>query len=133
MLMLNKSISAYSDIELTTEVMSASPHRLVQMLYEKFLHHMEIAKNSMGKNKEVANTSIKKASDIVAYLRECLKADNDETRKVAEQLDSSYVIVEKCLLNATIKKDKEYLDIAAMVIANIKSGWDQIGSQVNQP
>lgn len=122
------SPSIYSDIELSTEVMSASKHRLIQLLFEKFLVHIQTAKKFMQENDILnRNNAISKANDIITYLRSCLNFDDAETKKMSEQLDSTYVIVQKCLLNAMLKNDIEYLELASTMVNNVKSGWDEIG------
>lgn len=120
----------YSDIELTTEVMSASKHRLIQLLYEKCLQQMSFAKNAIiDKDVKRKHQTIAKASDIVNYLRVCLNFKDERARDLATLLDSNYVFVEKCLLKATLKNDVESLDQAHMIISTIKSGWDGIADK----
>jgi flagellin-specific chaperone FliS len=38
-----KKISLYQEVELHTKVAGASPHRLVQLLYESALVHLQLA------------------------------------------------------------------------------------------
>ena len=125
---MTNSPSIYTDIELSTEIMSASDHRLIQLLFEKFLQHMQIAKMGIQNNERNSrNNAITKAYDIIVYLRSCLKFEDEEMKNFSEQLDSSYIMIQKCLLNATLKNDDEYLELASMMMTNIKSGWDEIG------
>lgn len=119
-------LSAYTDIEASTEVMSASGHRLIQLLFEKFLQQVNLAKTHVNNNARTErNACITRANDIITYLRSCLNF-TDSTQEFCNQLDSTYVVVQKCLLNATLKNDVEYLELASMMITNVKSGWDQI-------
>lgn len=120
--------SIYSDIGISTEVMSASSHRLIQLLFEKCMQQMQLAKEYIKNNERVnRNDSIAKANDIIIYLRSCLNIENESTKQFSAQLDSTYLIIQKCLLNAMLKNDIEYLELATMMLTNIKSGWDQIG------
>lgn len=127
---MTNSSALYTDIELSTEVMSASGHRLIQMLLEKCLQQINVAKSAI-ENKNIAkrNQAISRANDIVTYLAMCLNFQDEQTREIASLLATNYSIVEKCLLNAMLKNDIGYLDIGHTVIANIKEGWDQIGNQ----
>lgn len=123
----------YSDVELATEVMNASKHRLVQMLYERCLQQMTFAKNAIiDKDVKRKHKTIQKASDIIHYLRSTLNLKDETTKELAGLLDLNYTFIEKCLLKATLKNDFEPLDQAHMVLATIKSGWDGIADQVNE-
>lgn len=120
----------YSDIELTTEVMDASKHRLIQLLYEKCLQQISFAKNAIvDKDIKRRHQTIAKAGDIVHYLRTCLNFKDDQTKELSSLLDINYVFVEKCLLKATLKNDIEPLDQAHLVLSTIKSGWDGIADK----
>lgn len=128
---MTNSPTLYTDIELSTEIMSASGHRLVQMLLEKTLQQIQTAKNGIEKREtEVRNQSISKANEIVTYLAMCLNFKDESAKELSNLLLTNYSIVEKCLLNAMLKNDVGYLDIATTVISNIKSGWDQIENEV---
>lgn len=127
---MNKS-AAYAEIGLSTEVESASSHRLIQMLYEKCLRELQLAKNSIeANNLEHRNQAILKASAVVIYLRACLNFQDDSANKLSSLLDENYHLVEKCLLNASLKNDAKFLDMATTVISNIKAGWDEIKDKV---
>ena len=122
------SLSVYADIDLSTDVMSASPHRLIQLLFGKFVQHTQLAKQAISSNNRAnRNHHITKANDIIVYLRACLKYDDENIKKFSSQLDSSYALIQKCLINATLKDDGEYLELASQMMTTIKSGWDQIG------
>ena len=117
----------YSDIELETEVMTASNHRLIQMLIDKSLQHMKIAIVAMAeKDVPRKNKAISKAANIINYLRTCLNFNDERTVELATLLDSIYVFIEKSLLNATLRNDAHYVEQAEKVITILKSGWDGI-------
>lgn len=121
------STQLYSDIELETEVMTASNHRLIQMLIDKSLQHMKMAIAAMAeKDVPKKNKSISKAANIINYLRTCLNFNDERTVELATLLDSIYVFIEKSLLNATLRNDAHYVEQAEKVITILKSGWDGI-------
>ena len=96
---MNNSVEAYSDIAVTTEVMSATPHRQIQMLYEKCLQHLAAAKTHVLNADTVKKSqSISKANDIVHYLRTCLNFKYEEARDLSNLLDSIYIFIEKLSL-----------------------------------
>ena len=117
----------YSDIELDTEVMGASPHRLVQMLIDKCLQRIQLAKTAI-ENKDIKQRhyAISKASETVDYLRLCLNFEDEKARELSQQLDNVYVILQTCLLHATLENNIAYLNTGIIVISNIKEAWDKI-------
>ena len=122
---MNNSHKMYSEIELDTDVMMASNHRLVQVLFEKCLQQIEIAKFSILHNKfSNKHAAIAKAMEIINYLRASLNRDDKKTRDLASLLDSIYVFLSESLLNAKMSNDIESLTQAYQVLNNVKSGWD---------
>jgi flagellar protein FliS len=125
---MKKLDEAYSEIGIATDVMSASGHRLIQLMLDKCLQHIEIAKSHiLSKDYIRKGQSISKALDIVEYLRVCLNHSDEKAKKLAEMLDALYAYLQKNLVNANIKNDIQLLDDSKKVLANIKEGWDGIG------
>ncbi len=124
---MSNNYKLYSEIELSSEVMSASAHRLVQLLFNSCLQRIELAKNFMvEKNPKKKCESIEKAMDIVEYLRGCLNHQDQKSQELATLLDAIYAYAQKNLLEAHINDDAVYLEEAKKVIADVKSGWDGI-------
>lgn len=120
----------YQDVSVKSEALTASPHRLIQMLMEGCLQRIGLAKVHI-QNANVAEKikNITKAIDIVIALR-CNLADK-ENNPVSQQLDALYDFIERHLVIANLKNSTEMLDEAFNVLATVKSGWDAIGDQVN--
>lgn len=118
---------AYQEIGVTTDVMSATDYQLIQLLLDKSLQHVQIAKASVVNNNVPKKCySIAKAMDIICYLRICLNKQDQSAQELAEMLDSLYSFSEKKLLEGNLKNDIGSLDQVINVITNIKSGWDGI-------
>ena len=122
---MKSSYQEYSHIEVTTEVASASSHRQIQLLLEKLLHHLEMAKvcitaNQMKKKHEV----ISKALDIILYLRSCLNFKEEAALALSNQLDGIYQFSEKNLLLANLKNNTQFIDEIIKPLNDIKIGWD---------
>jgi flagellar secretion chaperone FliS len=123
---MTTSYQMYSSIEMDTEVMSASGHRLIQLLLDKSVHEIQSAKMAIQKHDlPKKHAAIARAQDIINYLRACLDF-KDATNDLAGLLDSIYAFLEKSLLLATLKDDIEFLNQAELVLSNIKEGWDGI-------
>lgn len=122
--MINSS-EVYQDIGLSTDVMSASSHRLIQLLMDKCLYHIRNAKIFITQeNISKKHFAISKAKDIVSYLRACLNVENADTQELTKLLDVVYAFIEKSLLNATLHNEVTYLEQSDQVLSTVKSGWD---------
>ena len=124
---MNNAYQTYNEIEVSSEVLTASNHRMVQMLMEKCLQQIQLAKIAVA-NSDLQNKrkTIAKAGEIVSYLRDCLNFKEPEAQKLAELLDSLYDFMAKNFLQATLRNDISFLDQAHAVLSNIKEGWDGI-------
>jgi flagellar protein FliS len=125
---MNTSYEEYSNIELSTEIMSASSHRQIQLLIEKCLQHIHSAKiyikeNQLTKKHEV----IAKALDILVYMRSILNVEEKNAIALSTLLGTIYASSEKNLMIANLKNDPSYLDHVEVVLSEIKAGWDAIG------
>ena len=86
------------------KVLNASPAELTLMLYDGAIKFCNIA--IMGieqKNVQKTHTNIVKVEKIIQYLRETL----DMKYPVAQNFENIYVYVERRLVEANTKKDKE--------------------------
>lgn len=121
-------LKQYQNIDLESQVLSASPHKLIQMLLDGCLQRISIAKiHIQNGNIPEKIKMITKAIDIVVALR-CNLADIDNN-EVSKQLFSLYEFVENHLIFANLKNSIEKLDEAYHIINTIKSGWDAIAEQ----
>lgn len=124
--MTASSVKMYNEIELQ-EVLSASSHRLIQLLYDRCLQHMRMSQQFIiEKRLDKKRQSIAKASDIIIYLRNCLNREANEAKELSGQLDAIYNSIEKRLLFTTLKNDPIYLDDAIEALQKIKDAWDAI-------
>tara|TARA_R110000868_G_scaffold93170_3_gene257989 strand:- start:470 stop:838 length:369 start_codon:yes stop_codon:yes gene_type:complete len=117
----------YQSIALETEVLDASPHRLVQMMYEKCINNIGVIKHHMNENNiEKKCHSINQVLDIIGYLKQILNKDNEESRELSHHLMIVYEYVEKQLFMANLKNSEVYLDNASAQLMKIKASWDKI-------
>lgn len=122
------SYKVYNDVSVSSEVLSASKHRLVQMLIDKCMSQMEAAKMCIiNKNMTAKHKTIASALDIIAHLHGSLNLKDEAAKELSNQLAGIYVFMERNLLKANLKNDSGYIEQAQAVLANIKEGWDKIG------
>lgn len=127
---MSNSYQSYHDVGVSTEVMSASSHQLIQLMFDKCLSHIDLARNYMLSHDALKKRqSITKALDIVEYLRMCLNHKDEKSQELSSLLDSLYVYMQRNLLKANLSDDMVSLEEARKVLDNIKSGWDGIGNK----
>jgi flagellar secretion chaperone FliS len=128
-----KKISIYQEVELQSKVTGASPHRLVQLLYESALTHLQLAHQLLRvvepeKDQSIMlERSLVKALNIVLELRDAL--DLTVGSELPHNLDLLYDYIQRRLLHARIKKDTAAVMECMSLLETLKSGWDAIGQQ----
>jgi flagellar protein FliS len=116
-----KGINEYK----TVGAESASPHKLIQMLFDTYLVRVDQATLAIeNQDMNAKGTAISKALAIMGGLEEGL--DLEKGGELAENLQSLYRYVRQRLLVATDKNDAEALKEARELIFQIKDAWDQI-------
>ncbi|HEY8094813.1 MAG TPA: flagellar export chaperone FliS [Methylobacter sp.] len=117
------AIKQYQQVSVSSSVMGASPHRLVQMLMEGVLERIAVAKESIARN-EVAmkGQNIGRAIDIVGGLQGSL--NKEAGGEIAENLNNLYDYMVRRLLEANSQNDESILDEVSNLMIQIKMGWD---------
>lgn len=107
---------------------TASPHRLIVMLYEGAIRFANQAIDSIEKQDiEKKNTSIQRFQDIIYELMSCLNFK--EGKEIANNLFSLYEYIIQLSTNSNTKNDAVYLQEAITIITEIKEAWEQIGKE----
>ena len=117
------SIQAYANVGLQTEVFSASPERLITLLFNGAQAAILKARLYMENNNiEGRGMSLSKAIDIVDSG---LKASVDKNAggEVANSLVATYDLIIQNLLLANLNNDFEKLALAERMLTNIASAW----------
>lgn len=124
--MLQNNANQYKDINVSTGVEGADPHRLIQMLYDGALNSIAVAKGCIDrKDAEAKGLAIGKAIGLVGGLRDSLD-HNIVDGGLAANLASLYEYVSNCLLKANAEDNNEVLESAREVLFELKAGWDAI-------
>lgn len=105
------------------KVMMASPAELTLMLYEGAIKFCNIAIMGIEQNDiEKAHNNIRKAEKIIQYLRETL----DMRYPVAKEFENIYVYLERRLVEANIKKEKEILEEICEHLRSVRDTWKEV-------
>jgi len=109
---------------------TASPHRLIAMLYEGALRFMNQAIQKIEQSDiEASNIAINRAQDIVYELIACLNFD--QGKEIANNLNNLYRYTIDLLIKGNIEKNTDALREAMSIISEIKDAWNQIGKEVS--
>jgi len=119
----------YSSVKTQTNIVDASPHRLIQMLFEGALERIAQAKGAMLQN-QIARKGelIGKAINIVGGLQGSL--NDKEGGQLAANLDGLYDYIIRRLSKANYDNNPEILDECGRLLGELKGGWDAIGEEV---
>lgn len=125
---MNIGVSQYKSIGLETSVSSASPHRLIQMLYEGLLQSLTAAKFAKeNKSHLQLSQHLKKASNILVGLEEAL--DFEKGGEIATNLQSLYQYIQFQLPSAQNHNDDEKLQHLIYLATQLKDAWDEINPE----
>ena len=123
---LGKSpVQQYKNVDLPSAVESASPHRLIQMLMNRALQSIGLARNMM-ETEEIAakGVHIGNAIDVINGLQASLNHKHDAG--MAANFDELYGYMTRRLLEANLQNDKSILDEVEHLLREIKEAWDAI-------
>lgn len=123
--MMNRHRNPYVQSGARAEAMVASPHRLVQMLFESLLEKLAGAKGAIARRDTASKIErIDRALEILQHLRALL--DHDRGGEIAANLDALYLYSSERLFDANRRDDPEAVEEVMRLIREIKSGWDAI-------
>ena len=115
----------YDQIGTKSSVESASPHRLVQLMMERALTKIAMARGHIERNNiSEKGAAIGSAISIVDGLRASLNHKTD--KKISENFDALYDYMARRLVEANLHNDDGKLQEVAGLMREIKSAWDAI-------
>lgn len=119
---------AYAQVGLESGVNSASPHKLIVMLYDGAIEAIRQAKiHTESQNIEEKIKSIDKALRIINDGL-IISLDTKSGGQLAEQLMALYQFISKELVLANVKNDLEKLENCMTLLSDLRSAWNEIGS-----
>ncbi|STR26311.1 Flagellar protein fliS [Janthinobacterium lividum] len=123
-----RGVNAYAKVGLETGIVSASPHKLIVMLYDGALVAVLSAQMHMKSgNVPEKGKSISKAIQIIDNgLRASL--DKDAGGQIAEGLDALYEYMSARLLMANLKNDISLLEEVQRLLTDLRETWNAIGT-----
>lgn len=124
---------AYANVGVNTAIESASPHKLVLMLYDALLKQLRIAKMHI----ERRETALKGAaiSKAISFIDQGLRLGLDLERggSIASQLLALYDYSTARLLHANLHNDMAAVDEVIRLIEPIRGAWAAINPDALPP
>ncbi|WER49349.1 flagellar export chaperone FliS [Cupriavidus sp. WKF15] len=127
-----QAINAYAQVGVQTGAMSASPHKLITMLYDGARAAIARAKFHMEAGEIVAKgNAISKAIEIIDNgLRAVL--DHEAGGEISANLESLYEYMVRRLMLANLRSDVALLNEVDALLENLASAWAQIDEAAQQ-
>lgn len=108
---------------------TASPHRLILMLYDGALANLNRARLALNDNrKQEAHHYIQKSQDILFELLACINEEQGDV--IAQNLKQLYLYMIDQLTKANIRKNAEMLGEPETLLRQLREAWGQIGKEV---
>ena len=122
------ALRQYKNVDLKATVATASPHKLIQMLFEGALDALAQSKGAIERSDlELRTKQLNKASSIVFCLKDSL--DTEKGGEIAENLNALYDYILRALMEANRNNDAEKVQEAMNLLVEVKIGWDQMPSE----
>ena len=122
--------ATYQRMDTSGRIESASPHRLIQLMMERALAKIGLARTQIrdGKIQEKGN-SISDAISIINGLQASL--NHSANRRMSENFDALYAYMMQRLLEANLSNDDGKLRETADLLRELKDAWDAIADEVD--
>jgi flagellar protein FliS len=119
----------YQKMDTQHEIEAATPHRLVQLMMERALSKIAIAKTQMERRAVVEKGKyIGDAIGIICGLQASLNHKPDA--ELSGNFDALYDYMTRRLLEANLRDDPDILSEVTGLMREIKEAWDAIGPEV---
>jgi flagellar protein FliS len=118
---------AYSNVGISSSVMSSSPHGLVLMLYDGAMLATAAARTHMQLNQHAEKS--RAISKAVAIISDGLMAslDLDSGGSIAESLMALYQYMIERLAEANARNQPQPLEEVGRLLAELNDAWKSIG------
>lgn len=126
--LMNKPTAAYSKVAVDVGVETASPHKLILMLYDGALLALFTAKTHIdNENRKGMSDSLTRATDIIAYgLKESL--NYNAGAELADKLAALYDYMCDRLQAANLKADKAAIEEVCVLLKELQGAWQEIAN-----
>lgn len=124
----DEAVREYQKLDAHGSVEEASPHRLIQLMMEKALTKIAVARGHMER-REVPEkgASVTHAISLINGLQASLNHKADA--RMAANFDALYAYMMRRLLEGNLHDDVAALDEVSGLLGELKEAWDAIEEQ----
>lgn len=122
------TLHAYQSVRKATLVEGATPHQLIELLYDGALSNIAIAREhlSQGRRSQL-HTHVDKATAIVQELQGSLK--DYQTNELSGNLFELYSYIIATLISSDRNMDDEGLGVCAHLLDVLRDAWQSIAPE----
>lgn len=102
----------------------APPVKIVRLLYEGALRHLDRAAGELVEHPGTANEHLARADAIVCELR--LALDHERGGNLSKDLERLYLFVEERIAHAMGSRTRAAIDEARVVLATLLEAWAEL-------
>ena len=121
-----KAGAQYRNVDVTSKIEGASPHRLVGILFEELLISIA-ATVAATRSRDLSRRGESQSRSLAILQALDSSLDFEKGGDIAKLLASVYGEVRRLLLAGVNENDATHTDEARKLIAEIASAWDAIG------
>ena len=119
------------DIYRESAILTASPEKLVVMLYDgarRFLYQAAVAMRNS--DVETSHVKLRRAEAIIVHLRNTLDMEQGE---VPAQLQAIYLFCNRHLNEARVQREPEKIEQVSQLLGELRDAWNAIGTNASGP
>lgn len=125
---MRSALQQYKNVNIESDINSASPYRITQLLMEGCIRFLKQAKFAIDKKDyEKKSYFISKSEAIVVTLAGSL--NRDKSPELSDNLSALYMYSLDLLVDASVTMDGGKIEEVISIIEKIKSGWDSISEE----
>ena len=127
------SVTTYRDVNASTAIEGATPHKLVSLLYQAVASEIAAARGAIARA-DIAEKG-RAISHAVRIVEEGLLAPLDMAAggALATNLHDLYLYLVQRMTVANLKSDDGILAECARLVEVLREGWDGIAAEVDVP
>lgn len=119
--------SIYRNAELEARIAKATPHELIQLLFDEVSLQLRRATNATDSGEpQVRDRCLAKSIEIISYLQQSLS--EIEQSELPYQLSNLYDYMNRRLLSARLKQEDAAIEEVKTLVETIGSGWRDIAA-----
>ena len=112
-------------------ILTASPERLVVMLYDGAIRSLRQSADAMRKGeRERARSRMRSGEAIIDELNRSLDMGQGQ---IPSQLRSIYLFCKRLLIQANVETDASTIDTVVRLLSELREAWAQIEGSSAQP